>query len=135
MTTEYIKRVSQLLQDHEIEFVITGGVAQLLRGNKSSTLDFDVLIKMEEENLERLDDLAELLKLGKNKISRILIRPEIVRLKIYPFTVDIIPKLDGLETEEVFKEKDIFDFEGLEVPMISEFHLLRNYEAINKKKR
>lgn len=42
------------LQRHEVEFVVVGGVAAVLHGAPVTTFDLDTLIRVSEDNSERL---------------------------------------------------------------------------------
>jgi len=49
------------LSDHHVDFVVAGGVAMVLHGVERTTLDLDVAVSLEPENLRRfLEAIASL---------------------------------------------------------------------------
>jgi hypothetical protein len=59
----YLKEMLVTLTDSNVEFVVGGGVACVLHGVKRVTLDLDIAVQMTAENLGRLVDAVERLKL------------------------------------------------------------------------
>jgi hypothetical protein len=51
----------RVLVDHEVEFVVVGGVAAAARGSPTSTVDLDVCYQRVEGNLNRLAEALEAL--------------------------------------------------------------------------
>jgi hypothetical protein len=51
----------RVLVDHEVEFVVVGGVAAAARGSPTSTVDLDVCYQRVERNLDRLAEALEAL--------------------------------------------------------------------------
>ena len=52
----------RVLVDHDVEFVVVGGVAAAARGSPTSTIDVDICYRREERNLERLAEALEALR-------------------------------------------------------------------------
>ena len=44
----------ELLSRHDVDFIVTGGVAAILEGVPITTLDLDIVYDRAPENLERL---------------------------------------------------------------------------------
>jgi hypothetical protein len=129
MTSEYIHRIVDLLTKHEISYVVTGGASEFIRQTKKITLDFDVLVKRSNDNYSRIDEMIKYLN-HKGIASEALFKGKIVRLNIFPFKVDILPRLDGLDTNIVIEEMEFFRFQGIEIPLISVKNLEINYQNI-----
>ena len=130
MTTEYIKRVCNLLLSCEIDFIITGGLAKVVRNEKKSTGDIDVVFNMRASNLEKIRLLEHKLSIAEYSISKILKDGQIVQLKIFPFTIDILPYLDGLTNDQIFKSKEIVNFCNLNLPIIGKAQLKTNLNTV-----
>ena len=52
----------RVLVDHDVDFVVVGGVAAAARGSPTSTVDVDVCYRREERNLERLAEALRALR-------------------------------------------------------------------------
>jgi hypothetical protein len=59
----YLKEMLVTLTDARVEFVVGGGVACVLHGVERVTLDLGIAVQMTAENLNRLVDAVERLKL------------------------------------------------------------------------
>jgi hypothetical protein len=129
MTSEYIHRIVEALTKYKISYVVTGGVSEFIRQNKKITLDFDILVEEDDENYSRVDELIIHFN-QKGLASESLYNGKIVRLRIFPFKVDILPNLNGLSTNNVIKEKEVFSYQGKKIPLISKENLEINYQKI-----
>lgn len=130
MTVEFINRVTKVLNNSNVEYVLTGGCAQLLRNQKSTTLDLDILVKVNQKNIEAL--IIAINKLGVQSTNGIvdLRKDKIIRIQLFPFSIDIMPRLDGLKINDVFRNKQTLYFEDNFIPLISERDLTINYKNI-----
>jgi len=132
MTREFINRILSQLFDHQIEFVVTGSIANYLRGDAVSTMDLDIVVKTDERNLNYLDKFGGKYQSISKKISKDLEKGKIVRIKAFPFGFDLLPRLDGLNKEDIFRNKEQIQFEGFSVPLISKSDLDKNYKSFNQ---
>ena len=48
------REILELLNKHEVEFIVVGGVAAVIQGAPITTFDLDALVRVSEENAERL---------------------------------------------------------------------------------
>jgi hypothetical protein len=54
MSTLSFRRILELLEEHQVEYVVVGGVAAVLQGAPVTTFDLDALIKVDPENVEKV---------------------------------------------------------------------------------
>jgi len=54
MATQSFRRILELLEQHDVEYVVVGGVAAVLQGAPVTTFDVDTLVKVDPANVERL---------------------------------------------------------------------------------
>ncbi len=73
MATQSFRRIIDLLERHDVEYVIVGGVAAVLQGAPVTTFDFDALFKVDPANIDRL--LAVLAELDARFRERRDLRP------------------------------------------------------------
>lgn len=130
MTREFIHRILTKLNEFQIEYVVTGSVSKYLRGLSISTMDLDILVQTTETNLSRIDQLKYNFNAG--QISDELKKGQIVRINEFPFRFDLLPRLDGLTNEEVFRNKEQVNFENKMIPIISESNLETNYQSFRR---
>ena len=130
MTREFIHRILTKLNEFQIEYVVTGSVSKYLRGLSISTMDLDIVVQTTETNLSRIDQLKYNFKEG--QISDELKKGQIVRINEFPFRFDLLPRLDGLTNEEIFRNKEEVNFENKMIPIISESNLETNYQSFRR---
>ncbi len=53
------REILRILSKHEVEYIVVGGVAAVLHGAPVATFDLDALIRISEENAERLINALE----------------------------------------------------------------------------
>ena len=133
MTREFILQNIDQLVRYNIEFVVTGGVAQILRNKKSYTSDLDILVTTCNKNLEQIKTYITQTTNQKSYDLSLLKEGGLLRIRRFPFSIDILSKLDGVETKSAFDTMDYIKFENIEIPVISENLLNLNYETIEKK--
>jgi hypothetical protein len=54
MSTPSFRRILELLEEHDVEYIVVGGVAAVLQGAPVTTFDLDALIKVDPENVDRV---------------------------------------------------------------------------------
>lgn len=69
------------LDQHDVEFVVVGGVAAILEGAPVTTLDLDVVYRVEADNLERLAAALTALEARYRDPAGRNIQPTVVRLQ------------------------------------------------------
>jgi predicted nucleotidyltransferase len=61
VTTQSFRRILELLEQHQVDYVIVGGVAAVLQGAPVTTFDIDALFKVDDANIERLEKVLSAL--------------------------------------------------------------------------
>ncbi|MBK8748202.1 MAG: hypothetical protein IPM04_10110 [Saprospiraceae bacterium] len=130
MTREFIHRIINILNEVQVEYVITGSVSKYLRGLSISTMDLDIVVQTTENNLSKIDQLKYNFKKG--QISDELRKGQIVRINEFPFRFDLLPRLDGLTNDEIFRNREQMNFENQIIPIISESNLITNYQSFKQ---
>ena len=52
--TPSFREILEVLNQHQIEFIVVGGVAAVIHGAPTTTFDLDTLVRLNEANAERL---------------------------------------------------------------------------------
>jgi hypothetical protein len=113
----------QRLNDHGVEFVIIGGVAAVLHGSPTTTLDLDVCAPMTDENLSRIHravrDIHPRFRMRPDKMP-VPDDPERLRgfknlnLLTDLGVIDLLGELPGIGSYESFADKAVaFDLNGI----------------------
>ena len=130
MTREFIHRILRMLNEGQVEYVVTGSVSNYLRGLSISTMDLDIVVQTTESNLKKIDQLKY--NFIERQISNELRKGRIVRINEFPFRFDLLPRLDGLTNDEIFRNMEMVNFENQIIPIISESNLETNYQSFNQ---
>jgi hypothetical protein len=54
MPSQSFRRILELLEQHDVAYIVVGGVAAVLQGAPVTTFDIDTLVKVDAENADRL---------------------------------------------------------------------------------
>jgi hypothetical protein len=118
----------QLLQKNEVEFLVCGGHAVCFYGYPRMTMDFDLLIKPNETNAERL--IQSLLEFGFGGVGELkkelfCQRGTVFTLGVQPNQIDLLTSVSSQSEEEVFSHQVLGEMEGLSLNFISYNDLIR----------
>ncbi|MEI6594860.1 MAG: hypothetical protein WCO28_04805 [Bacteroidota bacterium] len=124
------KEFIQLLNKHQIEYLVVGGYAVALYGYPRYTGDIDFWVKPNEVNAKKL--VSALIDFGFGSldvdVNDFNKEDSVVQLGFPPNRIDIITSVSGLSFDECWSKKEIIISENDEVNYISLHHL-----RINKK--
>lgn len=125
------KEFIQLLNEHNVEYLIVGGFALAIHGYPRFTQDIDFWVWMDRGNAVKiLEVLADFGFSSLNLTEEDLLNEENeIQLGYPPNRIDLIIKIDGVSFKDAFAEKMIFEDEGYEMNFISLDHLIQNKKA------
>ncbi len=63
LSISYLEDLLRELTNHQVQFVVAGGVAAVLHGVERTTMDLDIALEMSEENVERFKTAVSVLGL------------------------------------------------------------------------
>ena len=126
-----------LLQKHKVDYLIVGGYAVGIHSQARMTQDIDFWIKSTNENAEKL--IKAMNEFGTPdlnlSVSDILSPDIVVHFGNPPVRIDILTTIDGVEFEEAFKNKFVYNLGALKnVNFISLDDLLKNKKASKRQK-
>ena len=126
LETDFIDFV-KLCNKYEVEYLVIGGYAVSIHGYPRSTKDFDVCIKISEENASKMVQVIKDFGFGKLKLAKgdFLKKDFITQLGHEPVRIDILNDLDGVPFEQAWLNKRIMDFEGSTINFIGYNELLK----------
>ena len=125
------KEFIKLLEEHEVRYMIVGGYALAFHGYPRFTQDIDFWIWTDKINAEKL--ISALEDFG---FSSLDIRQEdfqdgdnVVQLGFPPNRIDLITQIDGVQFEEAFNDKEIFEDQGIKMYFVGLDALIKNKKA------
>lgn len=120
-----------LLNSHDVKYVLVGGWAVIFEGYSRTTGDIDFLVEMSEENAERI--LASIKEFWGSTIgfdkSDFLKMDNVIMMGRPPFRIDILTSISGVSFEEVFNNSKVYKEDGFEVRCIHINELIRNKKS------
>jgi hypothetical protein len=122
----------QLLLANDVRFLIIGGYALAAHGAPRYTGDLDTWVWLDHVNAERIIQVLKEFGFGSLEISRedFLLPKTVIQLGFPPHRIDLLTGIDGIQFEEAWPRREVFDIGGLSVPFISRQDLITNKKAV-----
>ena len=135
MEDEYLSFI-QLLNDHEVEYVVLGGHAVIVHGYIRTTGDVDILINTTPQNAGKM--LSVMLKFGYDvydfELSDFMQEPGCISLDRHNGKIEILTSTLGVSFEECFTNKMVVETQGIAINFISLIDLIKNKQAVGRPK-
>lgn len=124
----------KLCNKYEVEYLVIGGYAVSIHGYPRSTKDFDICIKISEENAMKMVRVIKDFGFASLKLTKedFLKRDFITQLGHEPVRIDILNDLDGVPFEDAWINKRVVDFEGSKINFIGYAELLKVKEKAGR---
>lgn len=133
---EDFEQLLTTLTQHDVQFLLVGGVALGIHGLQRATGDIDIWSKPDATNAQHLHDaLREFgMPLAAFDVTpRDFATPgRVVQFGVPPRRVDVITSIEGVEFDEAWDSRADMTVAGCRVPVISLTDLLRNKEAVGR---
>lgn len=130
------KEFVELLNAHEVEYLIVGAFAVARYGVVRNTGDIDVWIRQTPENAARLVRvLADfgLASLG-HTAADFMETDIIVQLGVQPFRIDVLTVIDGVSFDDCYPNRQESVLDGVPLAVISIHDLRRNKASTGRAK-
>ena len=133
LETDFIDFV-KLCNKYEVEYLVIGGYAVSIHGYPRSTKDFDVCIKISEENASKMVHVIKDFGFASLKLTKedFLKKDFITQLGHEPVRIDILNDLDGVLFEQAWLNKKVMDFEGSKINFIGYYEVLKVKEKAGR---
>jgi hypothetical protein len=133
---EDFKELFELLNAHDVDYMIVGGYALAYHGAPRYTGDMDVLVRPDPDNAQRV--MQALTEFGFGSVglddSDFLSADKVVQLGYPPVRVDIMTSISGVPYEEAFAGRVTGEYGTIPVFFIGRNEFLKNKRAIGRKK-
>lgn len=127
----------ELLQKHQVEFLVCGGHAVGFYGFLRMTMDFDILINPLVDNARRLIQCLDEFGFGcvPQLTQEIFEKPGTVfSLGVQPNQIDLMTSMSSQNTHEIFENKVEGTLEDFKVQFVSYNDLIRAKREANRLK-
>lgn len=126
----------RLLNDKNIEYLLIGGYAVVYYGYVRNTGDMDIWVRMTKQNLEAAAGaLDEFGYAPKAETLPFLNEPnKILRMGMPPFRLEVSTAIDGVDFDECYANRVVFNIDEIPVTLISLDDLLINKKASGRLK-
>src|SRR5215831_9143260 len=129
-----LRECVELLNSHQVEYLIVGAFAVAFHGFPRYTGDIDILVRPTEENARRvLNALAQFGFRGLGIREQDLTSPgKVVQFGLPPNRIDILTAVSGLTFEEAWDSRVQGELSGTPVNYIGKTALIRNKESTGR---
>ena len=128
MLSPDFKEFIELLNAHNVQYLIVGGYALAFHGHPRYTKDIDVWIATNTENAERM--LKVLTDFGFSSLALsqqdFLEKDNIIQLGLPPNRIDILTSVDGIEFENSIHQSSVLEVDGVNIHLIGIHNLIEN---------
>ncbi len=130
------KEFLQLLNSHQVEYLLIGGYAVGYHGYPRATVDMDIWVGIHPRNAEKIVAVLEEFGFGVTDLSTELFLKEnqIIRMGVPPVKLEILTTISGVNFEECYAERIVDELDKVEVSLISLQHLKVNKKASGRHK-
>lgn len=130
------KEFLQLLNSHQVEYLLVGGYAVGYYGYPRATVDMDVWIAISPDNATKtvgvlrefgfdVPELSDTLFLQENKV---------IRMGVPPVRLEVLTTISGVDFATCYAQRTVAVIDGVEINLISLEHLKQNKQASGRHK-
>ncbi len=111
----------ELLNGHEVKYLVIGGYAVNFHGYPRYTKDIDLWLWMRESNIEKLIMAIKDFGFGSLNIdTEDFMTPEnIVQLGYEPYRIDLLVDVEGADFEECYERRKEAELDGTKINFLS----------------
>jgi hypothetical protein len=134
MLSRDFKEFIELLNEHNVRYLVVGGYAVALHGHPRYTKDLDVWIELSPENADNILKALEKFGFGSLdlKSGDFLEGDRIIQLGYPPNRIDILTSLTDLKFEDCYKARVYVEIQGLYINFIDIENLKKNKRATGR---
>ncbi len=130
-----LKRVyRELLNAHDVRYVVVGAFALAHHGRPRYTGDIDFFVETSYQNAHRLTQVLNQFGFANIGVATedFTSPNQVVQLGVEPHRMDLMTSISGVTFEEAWDSRDYGELDGLRVPFISRDLLKRNKAAVGR---
>jgi hypothetical protein len=126
----------ELLNSHQVRYLIVGGFAVAFHGYPRLTEDIDFFLDASHENARRVLRALEDFGFGSLDLSEadFSTADRVVQLGYAPYRIDLITSISGVTFDEAWERRLTADLEGIPTQFVDRESLVRNKLATGRDK-
>lgn len=130
------KEFLQLLNAHEVEYLLIGGYAVGYYGYPRATVDMDIWVAINPQNAQQVVTTLKSFGFDLPELNENLFLQEdqVIRMGVPPMRLEILTSISGVEFEACYAERVVDEIDGVAVNLISLAHLKQNKLASGRYK-
>ena len=134
MLSKDFKEFIELLNGHNVRYIVVGGYAVAFHGYPRYTKDLDVWIELSAQNADNVIKALEEFGFGSLglKPEDFLESDQIIQLGYPPNKIDILTTLKGIKFGDCYKARVEVDIQGLKINFIDLENLKLNKRATGR---
>ena len=124
-----LQDVFRSFQQHDVKYLVIGGIASILYGVPRATFDLDILIEASPENARRLLDALLEAGLGTASLTNVddILANEITIFKD-KVRIDVQTSTPGITFENAWNRKETMEYHG------QKFHVVSKEDLVSSKR-
>ncbi|MBK1442569.1 nucleotidyltransferase [Parapedobacter sp. ISTM3] len=126
----------QLLNNHQVKYMVVGAYALSFHGRPRHTGDLDIWIKPDAENAGKMVKVIDEFGFGKLGLTEedFLRENYVTQLGYPPLRIDILNAISGVDFDEAYHTRLETEIDGLDISFISANDLIRNKRNVGRPK-
>ena len=126
----------KLLHSHDVKYLLVGGYAVGYHGYPRATGDMDIWIALDTINADKAVKVLHEFGMSQEEISSELFleQNKVIRMGVPPVRLEIITSASGVDFNECYSNREVFEIEGIQNNLISLQDLKKNKSAAGRHK-
>jgi hypothetical protein len=126
----------QLLNSHQVEYLLIGGYAVSYYGYPRATVDMDIWVAISPNNATKIVDVLREFGFNVPELSDSLFLQEnkVIRMGVPPMRLEVLTTISGVDFATCYAHRTIDVIDGVELNIISLEHLKQNKKASGRYK-
>lgn len=134
MLNKDYRDILRAFTEEEVEFLIVDAYALAVYGLPRATGDIDLWINNSSDNTSKVWRALEKFgaPLGQIKRNDLEEQDVVYQIGVVPNRIDIMTSIDDVEFEDAWNRRFTLTVEGLDIPVLSREHLIKNKKAVGR---
>ena len=131
MLSPDFKEFIELLNVHNVQYLIVGGYALAFHGHPRYTKDIDIWIATNTDNAQKMLNVLKDFGFASLSLSQqdFLEQDNIIQIGFPPNRIDILTSVDGIQFADSISESSIIKVDGITIHLIGIHKLIENKTA------
>jgi len=136
MLNKDYKEILQILLNNKVRFLVVGAYAMGVYGYPRATGDIDIWVEASSENSEKIYQSLSEFGAPLSEVTKTTFCEEgiVFQIGVAPRRIDIITKIDGVDFNKAYSDKQKIEIEGIKIPFLSKEDLIKNKESTGREK-